>query len=126
MSKLPDIPIIINGVSINVSEIAQWQIQYAKLWSDASRNMSGDIVANYIGIFPNVNVTVTVTDLNRAKQLLAAINTSYFNATFFDSHTNSMKTAQFYAADTTLNAVDVCRMGEFQIQLVPTSKASWI
>lgn len=126
MSKLPDTPIIINGVSVKSSEIAQWQIQYAKLWSDASRNMSGDIVANYIGIYPNVNVTITVTELDRARQLLKAVNTSYFNVTFFDNHTNSMKTARFYAADTTLDAVTLCQIGEFQIQLVPTSKASWI
>lgn len=126
MSNLPEIPIIINGVSVKASEIAQWQVHYAKLWSDSSRNMSGDIVANYIGIFPNVNVTVTVTNLNRARQLLSAVNTSYFNATFFDHHTNSMKTARFYAADVTLDAVTVCRLGEFQIQLVPISKANWI
>lgn len=126
MSNLPQIPIIINGVSVNVNEVAQWQVHYAKLWSDSSRNMSGDIVANYIGIFPNVNVTITVTDLARAKQLLNAVNTSYFNATFFDHHTNSMKTARFYAADTTLDAVTICQLGEFQIQLVPISKASWI
>ena len=126
MSNLPDIPIIINGVSISVSEIAAWQVQYAKLWSDSYRNMSGDIVANYIGIFPNVNVTVTITTLARAKQLLNAVNTSYFLATFYDNHTNSMKTAKFYAADVTLDAESICRIGEFQIQLVPTSKASWI
>ena len=126
MSKLPATPIIINGVSIKASEIAQWQVHYAKLWSDSSRNMSGDIVANYIGIFPNVNVTITVKDLDRARTLLSAVNTSYFNATFFDHHTNSMKTAKFYAADTTLDAVTMCEVGEFQIQLVPISKASWI
>lgn len=126
MSNLPDTPIIINGVSIASSEIAAWQVQYAKLWSDSYRNMSGDIVANYIGIFPNVNVTVTVTTLDRAKQLLNAVNTSYFLVTFFDNHTNTMKTAKFYAADVNLDAASICRIGEFQIQLVPTSKASWI
>lgn len=126
MSNLPAVPITINGVSIKASEIAQWQIHYAKLWSDSYRNMSGDIVANYIGIYPNINITITVSDLDRARQILRAINTSYFNATFYDNHTNSMKTARFYAADTTLDAINVCRIGEFQVQLVPTSKASWI
>lgn len=126
MSNLPATPITINGVSIGVGEIKAWQVQYAKLWSDSYRNMSGDIVANYIGIFPNVNVTVTITSLARAKQLLNAVNTSYFNATFFDNHTNTMKTAKFYAADVTLDAETLCRIGEFQIQLVPVSKASWI
>lgn len=126
MSNLPDTPIIINGVSVGVGEIKAWQVQYAKLWSDSYRNMSGDIVANYIGIFPNVNVTITITTLERASQLLNAVNTSYFNVTFFDHDTNSMKTAKFYAADVTLDAATLCRLEEFQIQLVPVSKASWI
>lgn len=126
MSKLPNVPLIVNGVSVSHHEIAAWQVHYAKLWGDSHRNMSGDIVANYIGIFPNVNVTITVTDLDRARELIRAVNTSYFNASFYDHHTNSMKSARFYAADVTMDAVGICRIGEFQIQLVPVSKASWI
>ena len=126
MSNLPSTPITINGVTVSSAEISAWQVSYSKLWSDAYRNMSGDVVANYIGIFPNVNVTITVTDYDRARQLLRAVNTSYFNVTFFDHHTNSMKTAKFYAADVPIDALSICKIGEFQIQLVPVSKASWI
>ena len=126
MSNIPDQPITINGVVVGTNEIKAWQIQYAKLWSDAYRNMSGDIVANFIGIFPNVNVTITVSTLERAQQLLNAVNVPYFNVTFFDNATRTMKTAKFYAADVTLDAATICRLEEFQIQLVPVSKAAWI
>lgn len=123
---IPDTLITINGVTLTKSDISSFKLTYNKLWKDADRNMNGDVSAAFIGVFPNFDITTGILSIAKIQSLAAAINTPYFSVTFYDTQTQTNKTANYYAADfeTTLNGA--CTYGTIQVQLVAVSKANYI
>lgn len=120
-------PIItINGVALTTSQINDYTLSYNKLWKNADRNMDGNISATLIGVYPNISVTTSFLDFAHANALSAAINDDFFNVTYWDTQTSSLKTAQYYAADHDVKFIDECRYGQVTVQLVAVSKASYI
>ena len=49
----------INGVRIPA--IVNYKVGRNKLWKDADRNMSGDVRATLIGIYPKIELNIGVT-----------------------------------------------------------------
>ena len=117
--------ITINGVSLTTSQVNSYKLQYAKLWKDAGRDMSGNLAATLIGIYPNIDVVTTVLSFDDAMAISGAINTDYFSVTYWDTETSSQKTATYYAADHELTLLNECKYGQVQIQLVPVSRANY-
>lgn len=116
-------PIItINGVSLSTSQLSEYVLTYNKLWRNASRDMSGDISATLIGIYPNISITTIFLDFDLAQSISAAINDDYFSVTFWDTQTGSQKTAQYYAADHKIELMNECKYGQVTIELVAVSK----
>lgn len=116
----------INGVSLDASEVTSYKLQYAKLWKDAGRDMSGVLGATLIGVYPNIEIDTDLLDFSEAMALSAAINVDYFPVTYWDTQTNSHQTAQYYAADHDVTFVNACKYGSVKIQLVPVRKAPYI
>tara|TARA_B100001250_G_scaffold140014_1_gene119926 strand:- start:1198 stop:1581 length:384 start_codon:yes stop_codon:yes gene_type:complete len=125
-TQIPSTLITINGVTLSTSEVESYKLQYAKLWKDADRNMNGTISATLIGIFPNIDITTTKLSFAKASAISAAINDAYFSVSFYDTQTQTTKTASFYAADHDVTFLNKCTIGQVTIQLVPVSKASYI
>lgn len=110
----------------NISNISEYTVQYNKLWKDADRNMNGDVRATLIGIFPKIVCKTTVQEQSLVATLGALLNQPYFNVTFYDPITNSVKTAQYYASDysTKLKLRQGSLIDEISFSLVPVSKRS--
>jgi hypothetical protein len=125
-TTLPATIITINGVALGQDQVEDYNVQYAKLWKDADRNMNGDVSATLIGIFPNIEVTTTKLSFAKASSVSAALNAAYFSVTFYDPQTQTMKTANFYAADHDVKFLNKCTIGQVKIELVPVSRASYI
>lgn len=125
-TQIPTVPITINGVTLATSEIEEYKIKYAKLWKDADRNMNGDVSAALIGVFPNIDVTTTKLSFAKASAITAAINAPYFNVSFYDTQTQVIRSASFYAADHDITMLNKCTIAQVTIQLVPVSKANYI
>jgi hypothetical protein len=123
---VPSTLITINGVSLSRSEISSWKLTYNKLWKDADRNMNGDVSASFIGVFPNFDITTGILPISKIESLSAAINTPYFSVTYWDTQTQSNRTANYYAADFDTTLINQCTYGTIQVQLVAVSKASYI
>lgn len=120
-------PIItINGVSLTTSQITDYTLTYNKLWKNANRDMSGNIAATLIGVYPNISVTTSVLDFSHAQSLSSAVNDDYFSVTYWDTQTSSMKTAQYYAADHKVSFLNECKYGQVEIDLVAVSKSNYI
>ena len=120
-------PIItINGVSLSTSQITDYTLTYNKLWKNANRDMSGNIAATLIGVYPNISVTTSVLDFSHAQSLSSAVNDDYFSVTYWDTQTSSMKTAQYYAADHKVSFLNECKYGQVEIDLVTVSKSNYI
>lgn len=122
----PNPLITINGVSLDASEVTSYTLQYAKLWKDAGRDMSGVLNATLIGVYPNIEIDTDLLDFSEAMALSAAINVDYFTVTYWDTQTNSHKAATFYAADHDVTFVNGCKYGSVKVQLVPVTRANYI
>ena len=125
-TELPNPILTINGVPLSHSETEEYKIEYAKLWKGAERNMNGDISSTLIGVFPNIDVKTTKLSFAKASALSAAINDAYFSVSYYDTQTQTTKTADFYAADHDISFLNKCTIGQVTVQLVPVSKANYI
>jgi hypothetical protein len=114
----------INGA--NVPNLKQYKITRSKLWSDADRNMNGDVRASLIGIFPKLELEIAgVLTQSIVSSLCALLDQPYFSVEYFEPKSNSRVTAQYYAGD---YSVDLMERGRelykpFTVNLIPVSKA---
>lgn len=114
----------INGVSM-AGKVKEYKISYAKLWKDAERNMSGDVRATLIGVFPKIQVTFK-NAMNEAEisQIIGLLDTPYFSVTYFSPKKKAQVTAGYYAGDYQVEMLDKRRglYKSFDVSLVPVSK----
>lgn len=109
---------------VDIANISDYEIEYAKLWKDADRNMNGDVRATLIGIFPKIKVTTTVQEIGKVISLGDLLNRDYFTVEFFDVITNSVRSAAYYASDfsTKLRLRKNSLIDKVSFSLVPVSK----
>ena len=113
----------INGTTI--SGLKEYKVSYNKLWSDAERNMNGDVRATLIGIFPKLELTfrdaLTEAEVATINSLL---DQAYFSVTYYSPKSQTTVTAQYYASDYTLELLDKTKgiYKTFSVNLVPVSK----
>lgn len=89
----------INGTT--VPGIKSYKVGYNHLWKDADRNMSGSVRASLIGIFPKIEATTRdVISRTEIQAIYTALESQpYFSVQFWDPATDSVKTANYYTAD---------------------------
>lgn len=115
----------INGTKI--IGLKEYKISYAKLWSDASRLMSGRISAALIGIFPKIQLVFrdALTE-NEISQIANLLDQDFFSVTYFDPKTKGTITAQHYASDYDIELLNKPRglYKAFSVNLVPVDRRS--
>lgn len=118
-----NVPLIVIG-SLSLAEMVKYEVNYSKLWKDADRNMNGDVSATFIGIFPNIDAETMPLSQAEVQVLCAALDQSYFTATFWDPATGSQKTEAYYASDykITLLSRSKGHYGNVTFSIVPISK----
>lgn len=110
--------------STAIPELVSYKVTEAKLWKDADRNMQGDIRATLIGVFPKLDLNIGIVNRARAAAIAALLDQSYFDVTYFDPSLNATRTAQFYAADYSME-VQTKQRGLYKptaVTLIPVSK----
>lgn len=118
---------ITNLLKINstvISKLAEWEVERNKLWTDAGRNMAGDLKATFIGLFPKIVVNfgyLTGAELATVATLLDATS---FTAEYWDVKTQTMKSGTYYASDYSTPIFDKNRelYKPFKVSLVPFKK----
>lgn len=120
-----NVPLIVVG-PLSLTTLSKYEVNYSKLWKDADRNMNGDVSASFIGIFPNVDAETLPLTQSQVQTLCAALDQSYFSATFWDPASGSQKTAQYYASDYKITLVNriAGQYGSVSFSIVPVSKRS--
>jgi hypothetical protein len=114
----------INGVKVpNVSE---YKVLRAKLWSNAERTMAGEIQADFIGIFPKIQVSFAPMKATDLKTIIGMLDTPFFTLTWYDANTQSVKSAQYYAGDYETPLLDKGKelYNGFDVSLIPVKKYS--
>ena len=112
----------IDGVTI--PHIVSYKIGRAKLWKDSERNMSGDVRATLIGIFPKIQIEVGYTTQEEMSELTELLDQDFFTVEWFDVRIQDTISAKYYASDydVELDNKSKGRYKPFSVNLVPVSK----
>lgn len=107
-----------------IPHIVSYKIGRAKLWKDSERNMSGDVRATLIGIFPKIQMEVGYTTQEEMSQLTQLLDKDFFTVTWFDVRVQETVSAKYYAGDydVELDNKSKGRYKPFSVSLVPVSK----
>lgn len=107
-----------------IPHIVSYKIGRAKLWKDSERNMSGDVRATLIGIFPKIQLQIGYTTQEEMSELTAILDKDFFTVTWFDVRTQETTSAKYYASDydVELDSKSKGRYKPFSVNLVPMSK----
>lgn len=112
----------IDGVTI--PHIVSYKIGRAKLWKDSERNMSGDVRATLIGIFPKIQLQVGYTTQYEISTITALLDKDFFTVEWYDVREQQVISAKYYASDydVELDNKTNGRYKPFSVNLVPVSK----
>ena len=107
-----------------IPHIVSYKVSRAKLWKDSERNMSGEVRATLIGIFPKIQIEVGYTTQEEMAKLTEILDKDYFTVTWFDVRTQETVSAKYYASDydVELDSKHKGRYKPFSVSLVPVSK----
>lgn len=112
----------INGDTI--PHIVSYKIGRAKLWKDSERNMSGDVRATLIGIFPKIQLQIGYTTEQEMSALTKLLDKDFFTVEWFDVRTKETHEDKYYASDYDIELDNKAkgRYKPFSVNLVPVSK----
>lgn len=107
-----------------IPHIVSYKIGRAKLWKDSDRNMSGDVRATLIGIFPKIQLQIGYTTQEEMSELTAILDKDFFTVKWFDVRTEETHEAKYYASDYDVELDNKLkgRYKPFSVNLVPVSK----
>ena len=116
-----------------IPHLVNYKISHAKLWKDSDRNMSGEIRATFIGVFPKIQLQIGYTTEQEITKLTEFLDKDFFTVGWFDvslqktgDEIDSVKyyEAKYYASDydVELDNKEKRRYKPFSVSLVPVSK----
>lgn len=110
-----------------IPHIVSYKIGRAKLWKDSERNMSGDVRATLIGIFPKIQLQIGYTTEEEMSELTALLDQDFFEVEWFDVRTKETWKANYYASDydVELDNKSKGRYKPFSVNLVPVKKRKY-
>ena len=107
-----------------LDHLVTYKIGRSKLWKNADRNMSGDVRAQLVGIFPKIIMKVNYTTQEEMSQLTQLLDQDFFTVTWFDVRIQDVVSTQYYASDyeVELDNKEKGRYKPFEVNLIPVSK----
>ena len=107
-----------------IPHIVTYKVGRAKLWKDSERNMSGDVRATLIGIFPKIEIQVGYTTQEEMSELTQILDKDFFTVEWFDVRIQETISTKYYASDydVELDSKSRGRYKPFTVSLVPVSK----
>jgi len=114
---------LIDGTAL--PSFIEYKVTRAKLWRESGRNLSGDMRAVLVGIYPKLELTIGVLNESQMQKCINLLDRGFFSCQYYDAKTCTMKTAQYYASDYTIELLDKKKglYKPFDVSLVPISKA---
>lgn len=108
----------------DLPKLKAWKLGRNKLWADANRNMAGELNSTFIGLFPKISLEFTYTTEDEMQTLVNLLDNPFFNVSFWNPGTKTIKTGEYYAGDFDIPIFSVERglYMPFNVNLVPKSK----
>ena len=79
--------------------ITEAKYSYNKLWSDGGRNLSGSMVANFVGIFPKLILEFRKLTKSELEVIIPILDRPYQNTTYYDPYKKANVTMRTYTGD---------------------------
>lgn len=92
------------------------------MWSDATRNMAGELRADFVGEFPKIQVEFRDgLTKNQIRQITTALSKPFFTVEFFSPKTGGMERGTYYHNDYEIELLDPRRelFKGFSVALIP-------
>ena len=107
-----------------IPHIVSYKVGRAKLWKDSERNMSGDVKATLIGIFPKIELQIGYTTQEEMSKITKLLDKDFFTVKWFDVRTQNTTSAKYYAGDYDVELSDKQKglYKPFTVSLVPVKK----
>jgi hypothetical protein len=109
----------------SVPGLKDYEVNYVKVWKDQTENMAGNFRATLLGLKAEISLTFG-GDLREddVSSLANRLNQDYFEVTFFDPNSKTVKTANYYTSDINLKLIDKLkgRYDFISIDLKPVSR----
>lgn len=100
---------------------SEFQIGYMDI-SKAERNANGNMIIERIATKRKLFLTYTFLTTSEVSLILQKISPAYYNVTYLDAQTNTVKTGSFYCGDRTVGMVDyingIARYKDFGFNLI--------
>ena len=109
----------IEGVALPTP--TEFQIGYMDI-SKAERNANGNMIIERIATKRKLFLTYSYLTTSELSLILQKTSPAYYNVTYLDAQTNTIKTGSFYCGDRTVGMVDyingIARYKEFTFNLI--------
>lgn len=101
-----------------------FKLEPNKLWTEASRNLDGELKATFVGIFPKIQLNFRAMTESELKTVLALLSPASISVTYWDTESATYKTADFYAGDFSYPYFnnDLGLYGDFSVNLIAYKK----
>lgn len=101
-----------------------YEVERNKLWTDANRNLNGDLKATFIGIFPKIKLSFTYLTESELKTVIGLLDAPSFSVNWWDSGTGNYGTDDYYSGDYSFPLFNKSKglYESFEVNLIPYKK----
>lgn len=89
------------------SYLREYEVSYEQMWSEANRNMAGNLMASYVGTVPKISLVFRQMTQSELNTILGLLNTSSFTVYWWDEQTQDYKNGTFYRGDMKIGIRDL-------------------
>lgn len=102
-------------------KLKEFKVGRNKLWADADRNMSGELRATFIGIFPKLFLGFAPTTSAELSTILDLLDRPNFTVDWYDEENDKITEGEFYAGDFEYPIIDKDKglYNAFSVNLIP-------
>ncbi len=80
-------------------ELKSFEVERNKLWSDADRNMAGELKATFVGVFPKLKLEFSYLTESELKTILGLLEPAVLSVSWWDAKLGNYRTGDFYTGD---------------------------
>lgn len=107
-------------------KVHQYAVDYKKYWGSQERNLVGSVRGTLVGISANIEVTTDYLDQSGIEELGVLLNQPYFSVKFFDTLSNTVKTAEYTSSNVTAEIVRLNNREYKAISFTLTAVDMWV
>jgi hypothetical protein len=113
--------------STELSKLKSFEVERNKLWTDADRNLSGDLKATFIGLFPKLVIEFGYMTEAEVKAVVLLLDPPSLNVSWWDSRLENYNAGVYYAGDYRYPLFDKEKglYAPWSVNLIPYKKTTY-